>query len=167
MIAIKLTNHKNFMNALLRTDVFDHFLLQEATIAAAATYHIDGRMSREYYTQEEIDELGIAGYPCLPYGMLRNTCFDLIKGKKTPSAFNFVLMLSPDNLAKTLASLGSTFTIHDIGALFINLRFADGIMMLTTGVSYRTFQLDKSLDGQWDHLIQKFLDKHEIAFEIL
>ena len=30
MIALELTDIKNFMNKLLRSEVFDHFLLQEA-----------------------------------------------------------------------------------------------------------------------------------------
>lgn len=32
MIAIQLLQVKDFMNKLLRTDLFDHFLLSEATI---------------------------------------------------------------------------------------------------------------------------------------
>lgn len=165
MIALKLTNIKNFMNTFLRTDCFDHFLLQEATIASGATYVIDGRMPKDFYTKEETEELGIAGFSCLPYGMLRGNCFDLVKGKKTPSSFSFVLLLSPDNLEKTLAALKSDFTINDVTALFINIRFQNGLLTLTTGVSYRTFRLDKSLDQDWDRMIEKFLTKQNIEFD--
>lgn len=167
MIALKLTNTKNFMNTLLRTECFDHFLLQEATISSGATFVIDGHVPKGYYTDEEIEEFGIAGCSCLPFRMLRGSCFDIIKGKKTPSSFSFVFLLSPDNLEKTLKSLQSSFTANDITALFINVRFQNGELMLTTGISYRTFQLDKSLDKEWDQLVQKFLTQHEVEYDLV
>ena len=45
MLALKLTEVKDFMNKLLRSETFDHFLLQEAVIASAANYVIDGRLN--------------------------------------------------------------------------------------------------------------------------
>ena len=36
MISIELTDTKDFMNKLLRTEIFDNFLLQEAVITKAA-----------------------------------------------------------------------------------------------------------------------------------
>lgn len=38
MISIELTDTKDFMNKLLRTEIFDNFLLQEAVITKAASY---------------------------------------------------------------------------------------------------------------------------------
>ena len=38
MIALELTNIKDFMNKLLKTETFDHFLLQEAVLSSAAIY---------------------------------------------------------------------------------------------------------------------------------
>ena len=165
MVALKLTNIKNFMNTLLRTECFDHFLLQEASIHSGATFEIDGRMPRDFYTSEEAEELGIMGYPCLPFSMLRNNCFEMIKGKKTPAAFAFVFLLSPENLAKTLERMDTNFTVNDVTALFLNIRYQSGILSLTTGVSYKTFVLDKSLEKEWDTMVQKFLAQHEIDFE--
>jgi len=167
MLALKLTNTKNFMNTLLRTECFDHFLLQEATIYSGATFTIDGRMPKEYYTAEEAEELGIMGYSCLPFSMLRGNCFDLMKGKKAPSAFSFVFLLSPENLAKTLQAIGGGLSVNDVTAMFINIRFQTGQLMLTTGVSYRSFVMDKSPEKEWDRMLQKFLAQHEIDFEIL
>ena len=41
MIAIQLLQVKDFMNKLLRTDLFYHFLLSEATIRGKGSYEID------------------------------------------------------------------------------------------------------------------------------
>ncbi len=165
MIALKLTNTKNFMNTLLRGECFDHFLLKEATISSGASFVIDGTIPADFYTEEEKEEMGICGYGFLPFSELRGNCFDLMKGKKTPSSFSFVFLLSPDNMKKTLVAMQSSFTENDIAALFMNIRYTAGELMLTTGISYKTFSMDKSLDKEWDAMVCKFLTKNEIEFE--
>jgi hypothetical protein len=164
MLALELTDIKDFMNKLLRSEIFDHFLLQEGVITSAASYVIDGRLTKGYYSNEELEELGIRGYDFLPYTMLRTNCFDLIKGKKTPASFKFVLMLSPENLRRTLESIGSSFGPDDITGVFMNIRYQNQMLTLTTGVSYRIFSTDRTLDAEWDRLVRKFLCRHEIAF---
>ena len=49
MIAIQLLQVKDFMNKLLRTDLFDHFLLSEATIRGKGSYEIDGHLVPDFY----------------------------------------------------------------------------------------------------------------------
>ena len=94
MISIELTDTKDFMNKLLRTEIFDNFLLQEAVITKAASYVIDGHLQKGFYSSTELEENGIVGYSILPFRMLRTNCFDLIKGRQTPSSFKFVFLLS-------------------------------------------------------------------------
>ncbi len=165
MTALELTNIGDFMNKLLRTDTFDHFLLQEASICAGATYIIDGRIVEGYYTAEEIEEQHLQGLQLLPFSHLRSKCFDLIKGKKTPTSFKFIFLLSPENLANTLRSLDSSFTPEDISGIYINIRYQNQLLTLTSGVSYATFSMDHSLEGEWDHLVTRFLSQKNIAWE--
>ena len=165
MIALKLTDIKDFMNKLLKSETFDHFLLQEATISSGATYQIDGRINKGFYSEEEAEEMGLVGYDMLPFSYLRGNCFDLIKGKRTPAAFKFVFLLSPENLRKTIASAGSPFTNNDISGAFINLTYHNQILSITTGISYNIFSLDKSLEQYWDQALCKFLKLHGIEFE--
>ena len=123
MQALELTDVKTFMNKFLKSDIFDHFLLQEAVITSAASYVIDGRVNKGFYSENELEELGLADKTFLPFGMLRNNFFDLIKGKKTPSSFKFILLLSPGNLKRTLDSISSSFTENDITGIFITSKF--------------------------------------------
>ena len=167
MIALELTDIKDFMNKLLRTEVFDHFLLQEAVITSGASYVIDGHITKGYYTDEEVETMGISGYKMLPFSMLRGNCFDLIKGKKTPNFFKFVFLLSPENLKKTLASSGSSYTENDISGVFLNLKYQNQLLTLTTGISYNIFSTDKSLESNWDKLVCRFLYQNDIKFEEL
>ncbi len=167
MIALKLPEVRVFMNKLLCTETFDNFLLQEAAIQGSISYHIEGTLHKDFYSEEELEQEHLNGLSFIPYGKVRTQCFDLIKGKRTPSFFKFVLLLSPMNLEKTLQQSASSLTSADVTAAFINLKFQNNSLLLTTGISYRTFTINKSLDHEWDNLIKKFLKNHEIVFEEL
>ena len=167
MIALKLPEVRVFMNKLLCAEIFDNFLLQEATIQGSISYHIEGALHTDFYSKDELEQEHLTGLSFIPYVKVRTQCFDLIKGKRTPSFFKFVLLLSPANLEKTLQQTSSPLTISDVTAAFLNLKFQNNTLLLTTGISYRTFTTDKTLDREWDALIKKFLKNHEILFEEL
>ena len=165
MIALELTDIKDFMNKLLRSEVFDHFLLQEAVITMGATVSINGQITKGFYSDEELEELQLTGCRFLPFSMLKGNCFDLIKGKKTPSAFRFVFLLSPKNMEKTIHSVGSSYNPSDVTGMYINLKYQNQLLSLTTGIAYNIFSTDKTLEAEWDKMVMKFLKQHEIAFE--
>lgn len=165
MIVLKLTDIKDFMNKLLRTEIFDHFLLQESTITQNVTYTIHGQITKEFYSKEELEEMHLTDYRFLPFSMLRANCFDLIKGKKTPASFRFVFLLSPENMEKTIRSVDSTYTPSDITGMYVNLKYQNQQLTLTTGISYHIFSTDKTLENEWDAMIMKFLKQHQIPFE--
>lgn len=167
MIALNLSEIKDFMNKLLCTDTFDNFLLREATISGSCMWDVDGNINVDFFSAEELAEHGLEGLSYMPFSHVRTQCFDLIKGKRTPSYFKFVFLLSPANLARTLEQTHSSFTPDDITGMFINLKFQQGKLLLTTGISYRIFSVDKSLEQEWDSLVKRFLKNHEIAFEEL
>lgn len=165
MIALELTDIKDFMNKLLRSETFDHFLLQEAVITSGATYTINGQITKGFYLEEELEELHLEGFRFLPFSMLKTNCFDLIKGKKTPCAFRFVFLLSPVNMEKTLNAVGSSYKPSDVTGMYINLKYQNQLLSLTTGIAYNVFSTDKTLDMEWDKMVVKFLKQHEIAYE--
>lgn len=167
MIALELTDIKSFMNILLTTNTFDNFLLQEAVIQGNASFVIDGHLQKGFYNEEELETLHLTKDNILPFSMLKTNCYDLIKGKKTPSSFKFVFLLSHDNLENTLRSLSSSYTIQDLSGVFMNIKYQNQLLTLTTGISYRIFSTDKSLEQEWDRLVMKFLRQHEISYEEL
>lgn len=167
MIALELTDIKSFMNKLLTTTTFDNFLLQEAVIQGNASFVIDGHLPKGFYSEEELETLHLTKDNILPFSMLKTNCYDLIKGKKTPSSFKFVFLLSHDNLENTLRSLSSSYTIQDLSGVFMNIKYQNQLLTLTTGISYRIFSTDKSLEQEWDRLVMKFLRQHEISYEEL
>ena len=72
-----------------------------------------------------------------------------------------------ENLEKTLASSGSSYTENDISGVFLNLKYQNQLLTLTTGISYNIFSTDKSLESNWDKLVCRFLYQNDIKFEEL
>ena len=167
MIALNIIDIKDFMNKLLVADTFDHFLLSEAVISTNVTYTIDGRLNKDFYSSDELQIQNLEELSIAPFSLLKPACFNLIKGKKTPLSFKFTFQLSPANTASTLQSIHSGFSLEDIAAIFFHIRFANQQLMCTTGISYKTFALDHTLDHEWDALMQRFLANHKIAFELM
>ena len=165
MISLQLTDIKNFMNQLLRGEIFDHFLMPEAVISQDITFTIDGHLKKDYFFREELEEQNLTVGDILPYSYMRPALYQLIRGKKTPVYFKFVLMLSPINLEKTLSLSESGLTPLDVGGMFLNITYQNGSLAATTGISYKTFTTEKTLNHEWDKMVKKFLSKHSIAWE--
>ena len=80
MIAFSLTNIKDFMSHLLLNETFDHFSFIEGEITTFNTFHIDGFIKKEFFDSNSV-------LPEYSYWKnVRNFCFSLIKGKRTPLA---------------------------------------------------------------------------------
>ena len=165
MIALQITDIKSFMNSLLRTSLFDHFLLTEATITQAVTHTIDGTINPDFFDAGELQTLGLCDLQFMPFGNLRPICFELMKGRKKPGYFKFVFQLSPANQENTIARSASNFTSADVSAMYINLIYKNDILTCTTGISYRLFSLYKSLEQEWDRFVTLFLKRNQIEFE--
>lgn len=166
MIAVKVTNVKNFMSKLLAQDCFDRFLLAEASISTYNTFVIDGHQIREFYSADEWQERENA-YEFSTWSEMRSMCFDLIKGKHTPVAFRFTLYLKPE-FNETILDISQTgVTPSQVRAFVLNIRYEKGSLSLTTGTSFATFLMDKTPDELWDTYVLKFLGTQDISFEEL
>ncbi|MCI8985697.1 MAG: hypothetical protein HFI60_07070 [Lachnospiraceae bacterium] len=120
MIALKITNVKQFMGKLLGGEDFDSFLLEEATISTYNTFHIDGHQNRDFYTSEEWEDKEMRPYDFTKWKTIRPVCFDLIKGRRTPAAFQFVLHLIPEYVASVLKKGDTGITPQQVKAFVVN-----------------------------------------------
>lgn len=164
MTAYELVDVKNFMNKLLTTDMMDHFLLPEATVTTYVTHTIDGHLHPEFFSPEDEPYERLRQLSVSPFSQLRPFCFGLMKGQRTPLSFQFVFQLSPENQQRTIARSGCNFRPEDILGMFLHLKYQDKKLLCTTGISYRTFTLDKSLEQEWDRLVGLFFKTHQIPF---
>ncbi len=163
MVALQISEVGTLLNQMLKGDLFDHFLLREASVSQAFTAAIDGALCPGFYSEEECRELGLTGLSYIPFARVKPLCLDLIKGSRKPDSFRFVFLLSPENQAATIARSGTAFRTEDISGLFLNLTYKNEALICTTGISYRTFTMDKSLEREWDRLAALFFKQHGIA----
>ena len=68
-------------------------------------------------------------------------------------------------MEKTISAVGSSYTPSDVTGMYINVKYQNQLLSLTTGIAYNTFSTDKTLELEWDKMVMKFLKQHEIEFE--
>ncbi len=167
MIALEIKITKNIMNALLLSEQFDSFLVEEAIITTYNTFHIDGHLVRDFYTNEELEllesEEKSTSFSC--WKDLRPFCFQLIKGKKTPVSFKVVLHATPQLIEKIAANPECGVAANLIRSLVLNIRYDNGKVTCITGSAFTTFVMDKSVDRLWDSYMRQLLSDFGLDFE--
>ncbi|HAX51681.1 DUF5721 family protein [Muricomes intestini] len=159
MIALHLTSVKDFMAHLLLSETFDNFLFIEGEIVTFNTFTMDGFMQKSFFSEEE----NIPEYSS--WKNLKNFCFSLIKGKKTPLSFKFIFSLSPENIARLIEQNHLDFRADQVQGLYLNIRYDGSSLQCITGTSLKTFSMDKSLEQTWDAFVQKFFAQKSIPWE--
>ena len=167
MIALQITNIKQFMGKLLTSDAFDRFLLAEASISTYNTFIIDGHQNRNFYTNEEWEDPIIRPYEFSTWKQIRPICFSLIKGTHTPTSFRFVLYLTPESTSSILEKGESSITLQQLKAYVLTIKYDGTALTLVTGSAFHSFVMDKTIDLLWDNALKEFLSAQEISFEIL
>ena len=159
MKAYQIKDIKNFMNIFLNSETFDHFYLEKATIVMGISYFLDGRIIEDFYQVEELELLGNQKPLFTRWRDTRTNCIQLIKGKKTPVAFQFTLLADPENF--------SNLSDPMIQAYVVNIKFEQGVLKCVTAVSYSGFTLDKTAEQEWDLTVYKFLSSCQFQVEEL
>jgi hypothetical protein len=162
MIALSLTEVKECMSKLLLSEVFDPFMFVEGEIVTYATFTIDGYLKKDFFNENEAPEREYALWKDV-----REYCLSIVKGKRTPLSFKFILGLSTSNIEKLIQQQQLDYEVEDVRGLYINLKFDGQKLQCITGTAMNLFTMDKSLEQAWDMMVQKFFTQKEIAFEVL
>lgn len=167
MVAIKLLEVKECMSELLLKDTFDSFSFIEADITTFMTFHVDGYLKKDFFTESEQTSLIEEGKLYPTWGEARQYIYNLIKGNKTPLNFKFVLNFSKENTEILISNKLNGFDISNVSGLFLRFHYDNGNLECITGTSTHTFTMDKSLELVWDDTAQKYLTQKGILFESL
>lgn len=161
MTAFQITEMKKFMAGFLAGDCFDSFLLEEAFVEAAVTYHIDGHINAAFFAQDGEDDCPGS---FIPWKTVRSVAFDMIKGRRTPSRFKFVLHLMPEYISGVMKGADPSLLPEQVSALVLTVSYDGSAIRLITGTAFSSFVMDKTLDAQWDKTMRHFLSKKDIAY---
>lgn len=151
------TEVKNFMNKILRENVFDDFETRSVEIQSFAKFDIDGKISKSFLEEEGVDPESLENVFFCKWGRIRPYIFEFIKGKVKPSYIKFVI--AADNQLLSQIS-------ENAAALFINFVFEKDRVVCTTGTSQKNFALNKDLDIAWENYVKEFFKNIQVAITI-
>ncbi|WP_461812255.1 DUF5721 family protein [Faecalimonas sp.] len=162
MVLLSISEVKEFMSKLLLSETFDSFLFIEGEIVTFNTFSINGRLQKDFFDKDMLPERNYSLWTDL-----REYCFSLIRGKRTPLRFKFIFGLAETNIKKLLEQQTLAFTPQDVQGLYLNISYDGTSLKCVTGTSMNLFTLDKSLEEAWDKMIQKFFTQKKIEFELM
>ena len=172
MIALGILDIKRFMSAFLVGSLFDDYSLIEAQITTFCTFSIDGRHMRAFYedTPADPETASLAEEEAVEYitwKQVKERCFDLIKGKRTPLFFRFIFYFTKDRIRDVFLKYGVTVSPDSISGLCLNLRYEGSNLVLTTGSSMKVFTTDRSADHAWDQYVRDMMITSSILTETM
>ncbi len=153
MKSFTITDTKSFMAELFSKDTFDSYEFVEASIKMGISYEIDGHINKEFYDTEQR-----AALPEMArWKNGRPQVFHMIKGQHLPRSMKIILKLPVRIQDSLLEQLPGILTADDLEGCYLNIYYEPNTLTCTTGISYRSFILDKSFDQLFDQYIEKQL----------
>ena len=149
---------KKCTSELFLNHTFDDFSFVEGSITTFNKFTIDGRLKKEFFDSPPDREYA-------KWSQLREYCFSLIKGRRTPLDFKLVFTLAPLEIEKLILKNSLSYRAEDVQGLYLNIHYTGEKLLCTTGTSMHLFTLDKSLEHLWDSQVQTFFKSKEIPFE--
>lgn len=159
MISIKIKPINQFMNELLVKDTFDSFLVSDIEIMTANTYNINGRINKSFFNEEN----NVSNEDFTGWDTIKPICFQIIKGKNTPTKIKIVFQLSKNAINQLIIDSNIPFTPDQVSGLYMHVLFENNEVIIITGTSLSIFSMDKSLDRFWDNYLKTYLSNR---FEI-
>lgn len=165
MVCLKIKSTKEFMQKFLMTEAFADFLLMEAKVDTFVSYTIDGYVRKEFYTREERETQELPEYT--PWESVRPQVVQLIKGKRTPLLMKLVLAYAPEKAKACLREdEGTAGSENFVKYLLCTVKYENGAITLTGGVSYQGFTMDKNPEKCWDKALCGLMDGMGLEYEI-
>ncbi len=163
MIALSISDIKNFMKEIFNGSMFDRFYLCDSEIVTFSEFKLGGYLNRPYFDTEEWDEL--QGRELCLWSEVKAVAFAIIKGKKLPVRFKLVFQLSEENTSWLIQHHGLKVKPEEIQGLYINLIYDHRELHCTTGISFKTFVMDKTLEHVWDETVRQYMKQNKITVE--
>lgn len=150
---------KNCMQHLLLKPTFDTFSFIEGEITTFNTFKVDGYLHKKFFEDAPEQEYSY-------WNELREFFFHIIRGKRTPLSFRFILSFPKEKFDSFLNSHEITgLRPENLQGLYLNFKYDGTDLQCITGTSLHIFTMDKTLETAWDEYVRQFFLKMEIDFE--
>ncbi len=154
------------MQKFLMTDAFADFLLAEARVDTSVRYDIDGRVRKEFYTKEEQELQKFYEYEA--WESVRPQVMQLVKGKRTPLFMKLALVYLPEKAQECFAAEElAAESENSVKYLLCTVKYENGVITLTGGISYQGFTMDKNPEKCWEHALCLLIERLGLEYEII
>ena len=144
------------MSHLLLKDTFDTFLFIEGEFTTFNKFTINGHLQEDFFDEKPEETYS-------RWAKIRDFCFQIIRGKRTPLGFKIVLALPDDQIPTFLTTHGLTaYRPEEIQGLYLNFHYDGQNLQCITGTSLNTFTMDKSIEREWDQEAKSILKSKSI-----
>lgn len=154
MLSMTVTDIRTFMKNLLSGTAFDSFYMIEARVRMGITYDIDGRLNKDFYDSDQ----AITRDYCL-WKEVRDYLFQIIKGTRLPTGMKIVLALPPAVISHLVGQCGGSFRTEEVDGMYLNILFSPDQLLVTSGISYHCFTMDRALEHVFDDYIRDFFTR--------
>ncbi len=155
MITIAL-KPKACMSHLLLKETFDSFSFIEGEITTFNKFTIDGFIHKNFFEDPPAHTHSF-------WKDIRDFCFSVIRGKRTPLSFKIILSLAPEHFQAFLSDHAICgFRPEDIQGMYLNFSYDGNTLQCITGVSMHLFTMDKTLEREWDAHAQRLLSELDL-----
>lgn len=165
MVGLAILDIKNFMSGILTGNMFEKFYLSDGEIQTFTEFHLGGYLNRPYFDSEEWEAL--KGRKLCLWSEVRPFAFQIMKGHKLPVRFKLVFQLSAENTEWLLDKYKPPVQAEDVSGLFMNITYDHQKLTCISGVAYKTFIMDKTLEQCWDDTVCQYFKQNHIAVEKL
>ena len=156
MNSVNISDIKTFMGKLLTYTTFDEYLVEEVSITTYNTFNINGHLYKPFFTSEEYNLL--EEKELSRWSSLKPICYQIIKGKKTPSKFLLVFKLPIKHVEQFLTQNGIDINnVDEITGLYMNIRFENGTLDCISATSLKSFTLDKTIEKAFDSYAERII----------
>lgn len=153
MEAFEILDVKEFTKKLFMTDLFDKFSVIEAEFTTFVKFNINGKLNKAYFDEAQNRSF-------CNWSEIRHICFEIIRGKRTPTTFKLVLKFSEEFGKRWI----SENTAKNIDAdMYLNIRYADKKLGLISSFSPKTFLLERDILHAFDTYVKDMFKKINIT----
>ena len=147
MLALEMDKSyvKTFMGKLLREDLFDSFEARLVEISTTTRITIDGAIEASNMDTAETEAASPIKAVFTLWGSTRPLVYEIIKLCAKPRQIKIIFAYHAPQEIHTNAA-----------ALFLNFVYENDGVTFTTATAQKQFEMDKSLDTEWDEHIREF-----------
>lgn len=145
---------KEYLNGLFTEERYESFYLFSVKLDASVSYEIDGKINKEFYSEDELGQLENREYIC--WKDIKKSVLRFMSNGKLPVRMKLILMFNKDNVNRLIEMNNIPIHPDNVRALFMNILYSDNRLSITTGTSLNVFTMDKSLEELWDKTVEKY-----------